>query len=75
MRSYIEHRYLGQVLQRLPLPPDVIDGAHDHDVLQLVVVEVGGPGIILNITLTYHATMNGSVTVLALSFFFMIKSG
>ena len=40
---YIEDRDLGQVLQRLPLPADVVDGADDDDVLQLVVVEVGGP--------------------------------
>ena len=32
---------LGQVLQRLPLPPDVVHLAHDDHVLDLVEVEVG----------------------------------
>ena len=40
--SYIQNGDLGQVLQCLPLPPDVLHTAHDHDVLQFVVVEVGG---------------------------------
>ena len=41
--SYIQNGDLWQVLQRLPLPPDVVHAAHDHHVLELVVVEVGGP--------------------------------
>ena len=40
--SYIQNGDLGQVLQCLPLPLDVLHTAHDHDVLQFVVVEVGG---------------------------------
>ena len=37
-----QHGDLGQVLKCLPLPPDVAHLAHDHHVLQLVKVEVGG---------------------------------
>ena len=42
-KTYIEDRDLWQVLQGLPLPADVVDGADDDDVLELVVVKVGGP--------------------------------
>ena len=41
--SYIQNGDLWQVLQRLPLPPDVVHAAHNHHVLELMVVEVGGP--------------------------------
>ena len=39
----MKYRDLGKVLQSLPLPPEVLHTAQDHHVLQLVVVEVGGP--------------------------------
>ena len=41
--SYIQNGDLWQVLQRLPLPPDVVHTAHNDHVLELMVVEVGGP--------------------------------
>ena len=41
-RTPSQHRDLRQVLQCLPLPPDVVHLAHDDDVLDLVEVEVGG---------------------------------
>ena len=34
---------LGQVLQSPPLPPEILHTAEDDDMLELVVVEVGGP--------------------------------
>ena len=34
---------LGQVLQSPPLPPKILHTAEDDDMLELVVVEVGGP--------------------------------
>ena len=37
-----QHGDFGQVLESLPLPPDVANLAHNHHVLQLVEVEVGG---------------------------------
>ena len=40
--SYIQYGDLGKVLQCLPFSSDVLHAAHDHHVLQLVVVEVGG---------------------------------
>ena len=42
-KTHIEDRDLWQVLQGLPLPADVVDGADDDHVLELVVVEVGCP--------------------------------
>lgn len=41
--THIKHRYFGQVLEHLPLPPYVVHRAHDDHMLQFVVVEVGGP--------------------------------
>ena len=38
----IEHRDLGKVLKGFPFSPDVVHTAHNDDVFQLVVVEVGG---------------------------------
>ena len=43
VKYYVKYRDLGKVLQSLPLSPEVLHTAQDHDVLQLVVVEVGGP--------------------------------
>ena len=40
-RTYMQNGDLGQVLQRLPLPPDVVHLAHDDHVFDLVEVEVG----------------------------------
>ena len=34
---------LGQVLQSPPLPPEILHTAEDDHMLELVVVEVGGP--------------------------------
>ena len=42
IRSYIQNRDLGQVLKGFPFSPDVVHTAHDDDMFQLVVVEVGG---------------------------------
>ena len=39
--SYIQNGDLWQVLQRLPLPPDVVHLAHDDDMFDLMEVEVG----------------------------------
>ena len=40
--SYIQNGDLRKVLQCLPFSSDVLHTPHDHHVLQLVVVEVGG---------------------------------
>lgn len=40
--THIKHRYFGQILQHFPLPPDVVDRAHDDHMLQLMVVKIGG---------------------------------
>jgi hypothetical protein len=40
-KTHIKDRNFWQVLERLPLSPDVVDGADDDDVFQFVVVEVG----------------------------------
>ena len=42
VHTYIKHRYLRKVLKGFPLSPDVVHTAHDDDMFQLVVVEVGG---------------------------------
>ncbi len=41
MHTHVQYGYLWQVLQGLPLSPDVLDRSDDDDVLQLVVVEIG----------------------------------
>lgn len=41
--TYIEHWNFGQVLKHFPFASDVVDGADDDHMLQLVVMEVGGP--------------------------------
>ena len=38
----VKNRNLRQVLQCLPFSPDIFSVPHDHYVLQLVIVEVGG---------------------------------
>ena len=40
--SYIQNGNLGKVLQCLPFSSDVLHAAHNHHMLQLVIVEVGG---------------------------------
>ena len=42
IRSYIQNRDLRKVLKCFPFSPDVVDTANYDDMLQLVVVEVGG---------------------------------
>ena len=39
--TYVKYGNLWKVLQSFPLPPEVLHAAHDDDVLELVVVEVG----------------------------------
>ena len=42
-RTYMQNGDLGQVLQSPPLSPKILHTAEDDDMLELVVVEVGGP--------------------------------
>ena len=41
--THVQNRYFGQILQRPPLPPDVIHGADDYDVFEFVIVKVRSP--------------------------------
>ena len=40
--TYRQDGNLGEVMQRLPFPLEVLDGTHKHNVLELVVVKVAG---------------------------------
>jgi len=42
IHPYVEYGDFGQVLQHLPFTPNVINGANNNDVFELVIVKVRG---------------------------------
>lgn len=40
--TYRQYGHFGKVMKRLPFPLEVLNGAHKHDVLELVVMKVAG---------------------------------
>lgn len=40
--TYRQYGHFGEVVKRLPFPLEVLNGAHEHDVLELVVMKVAG---------------------------------
>lgn len=40
--TYRQYGHFGEVMKRLPFPLEVLNGAHKHDVFELVVMKVAG---------------------------------